>query len=42
VRKIDMQEQITQSQKEYFQEKLFSEDFELKDYSSTKFTLEQE
>jgi len=26
----------------YFDEKLFSEDFELKDYTSTKFTLEQE
>lgn len=41
-RKIDLQEQIIQSEKVYFEEKLFSEDFVLKDYSGTKFTLEQE
>jgi len=35
-------EQIIQSEKVYFEEKLFSEDFVLKDYSGTKFTLEQE
>ncbi len=41
-RKIDLQEQIAESQKEYFDKKLFSEDFALKDYSAAKFTLEQE
>lgn len=40
-RKIDMQEQITESEKVHFEEKLFSEDFKLKDYTGTKFTLEQ-
>ena len=41
-RKIDLQEQIIASEKVYFNQPLFSEDFKLKDYSGTKFTLEQE
>lgn len=45
---IQQKQQIIESQKQvetpkiYFTEKLFSQDFQLKDYSATKFSLEQE
>lgn len=40
--KVLEQEQLVENQKVYFTDTLFSDSFALKDYSATKFTLEQE